>query len=421
MRMSSSSIGRMYFGSCTPFRSGLRNGPSRWMPSRPGTPPRETVAHRLDRLRHLLARIGDEGRQEAGGAEAAMRGADGADALDAARVVEEHAAAAVHLHVDEARREQPLDRAALDAVRRVADRQDDGLDAAVLDHDGMVRRASARRRRSARRRSRRPSERLRHLLQVRRRVGIASARPRQPLRPADRSSGSARSASTNGLSAGIARQREAAAARRRPRGDHRHAARDEHRDQVGDALIGLVVLAEDQHGKIRARRASAARASAPPRTAPRRGCRRSPSASAPPPARAPARCRGRRRRGSLAPASSGSAACQSSAAARSRSSGSRSSASSSSRSSAQCAASCRIAASERCRISSPRRSAPARHAAAASISQISASGEADVVDEARPSARRRRAPLRPDAGCRGCGRTARPRRTARPSCCGAAA
>ena len=134
MRMSSASIGRMNFGSCTPFRSGLRNGPSRWMPSRPGTPAARASSHGGDRLRHLLARVGDEGRQEAGRAEAAMRGADRADAVDAALVVEEHAAAAVHLHVDEARREQPLDRAMLDPRAELLDALE-SCDPPVLDHD----------------------------------------------------------------------------------------------------------------------------------------------------------------------------------------------------------------------------------------------------------------------------------------------
>ena len=37
MAISSSSIGRMKAGLCTPLRSGLMKGPSRWMPSTPGT------------------------------------------------------------------------------------------------------------------------------------------------------------------------------------------------------------------------------------------------------------------------------------------------------------------------------------------------------------------------------------------------
>ena len=70
---------------------------------------------------------------------------DGPDALDGAHVVEEHAAAAIDLHVDEARREQALDRAALDARRR--DRSPaTRRDAAVLDDDRAAV-AHARRRR----------------------------------------------------------------------------------------------------------------------------------------------------------------------------------------------------------------------------------------------------------------------------------
>ena len=63
-------------------------------------------AHRGDGPRDDLEVGADQCWQEGGGAEAAVRGADGADRFDARCVVEEHAAAAVHLQVDEARQQQ---------------------------------------------------------------------------------------------------------------------------------------------------------------------------------------------------------------------------------------------------------------------------------------------------------------------------
>jgi hypothetical protein len=46
--------------------------------------------------------VADQRRQEAGGAEAAMRGTDRGDACDRWFIVEQHAAAAIHLGIDEA-------------------------------------------------------------------------------------------------------------------------------------------------------------------------------------------------------------------------------------------------------------------------------------------------------------------------------
>ena len=115
MAMSSSSIGRMKAGLCTPLRSGLMKGPSRWMPRTPGMPAVERRAHGFDRFRHGLAGIGDEGRQQPGGAIGAVGLRDGPDALDAAHVVVENAAAAIDLHVDEAGSQQALDGPPFDA------------------------------------------------------------------------------------------------------------------------------------------------------------------------------------------------------------------------------------------------------------------------------------------------------------------
>src|SRR5690606_28168260 len=52
-----------------------------------------------------LGGVADQGRQEAGGAVAAVRAADGVDRLGTGVVVEQHAAATVDLHVDEARQQ----------------------------------------------------------------------------------------------------------------------------------------------------------------------------------------------------------------------------------------------------------------------------------------------------------------------------
>ena len=59
------------------------------------------LAHRRDRPRHVGARAGDEGREEARGAEGAMGATDRRDRCRRRRVVEHHAAAAVDLEVDE--------------------------------------------------------------------------------------------------------------------------------------------------------------------------------------------------------------------------------------------------------------------------------------------------------------------------------
>ena len=65
---------------------------------------------------HLLVRVGDERRQQRGRAEFAMRVQDRRDRLRRRRVVEQNIAAAIHLNVDEARRE-PGARRQLDDAR----------------------------------------------------------------------------------------------------------------------------------------------------------------------------------------------------------------------------------------------------------------------------------------------------------------
>ena len=90
-----------------PCAPGLRNGPSIWMPSTPGHARCDRPPRGGDRLGDPGRVVADQGRQEAGGAEAPMRRADGGDALERRRVVEQHAAAAIDLDIDEARRQQP--------------------------------------------------------------------------------------------------------------------------------------------------------------------------------------------------------------------------------------------------------------------------------------------------------------------------
>ena len=65
-----------------------------------------------------LRRVGDDGRQKAGDALAPVRGGDFRDRLDRRLGVEQHAAAAVDLPVDEAGREDSA--AEIDAARRRA-------------------------------------------------------------------------------------------------------------------------------------------------------------------------------------------------------------------------------------------------------------------------------------------------------------
>jgi len=59
--------------------------------------------HRPDRAFHGVEIVADQRRQEPGRAEAPMRLADGGDAVDRRMIVEQDAAAAIHLQVDEAR------------------------------------------------------------------------------------------------------------------------------------------------------------------------------------------------------------------------------------------------------------------------------------------------------------------------------
>jgi hypothetical protein len=97
----------------------------------------QRVAHGVHGFRHPLAGVGDEGGQQAGGAVGAMGGRKGSQAVHVANIVEENAAAAIDLDVDEARSEQPLDPAALH-IRAEIPLLRDGEDAAVPDHHGAA-------------------------------------------------------------------------------------------------------------------------------------------------------------------------------------------------------------------------------------------------------------------------------------------
>ena len=73
-----------------------------WMPSYPGQARLDRRLHRVHRGFDLVEVVADQGRQEAGGSELAVRGADRCDRLDAGVVVEQPPAAAIDLHIDEA-------------------------------------------------------------------------------------------------------------------------------------------------------------------------------------------------------------------------------------------------------------------------------------------------------------------------------
>ena len=76
-------------------------------------------ARRRDGGPHLLARVGDQGRQARRRAEAAVRPGDGAHAVGCRLIVEQNAAAAIDLQIDEAGGEEDAGREArLTANRR---------------------------------------------------------------------------------------------------------------------------------------------------------------------------------------------------------------------------------------------------------------------------------------------------------------
>jgi len=109
------------------------------------------LAHGIHRMGDHLEVVADQRRQESRGAEAPVRTADVADRVDRRRLVEEHAAAAVHLRVDEARHQhrtlQVMAARALDArIAPGGDRDDAAvvhehgaaLDESLVGEDGPV-------------------------------------------------------------------------------------------------------------------------------------------------------------------------------------------------------------------------------------------------------------------------------------------
>ena len=95
---------------------------------------RDRRVGRVERLRDRFVGIADQRRQERGGAERAMRIADRGNALDTQRVVEEDAAAAIDLCIDETGH-QPT---AVEIDRSWTGAVDDRDDDTALDVDHRV-------------------------------------------------------------------------------------------------------------------------------------------------------------------------------------------------------------------------------------------------------------------------------------------
>ena len=101
-------------------------------------PPVDRMAHGSDRARDGRAIGGDQGRQEAGGAVTPVRRADPRDGRGLGGIVEQRAAAAVDLEVDEARRQQAA--LEVDAARAVRQPRivDNALDPSVREQQGAA-------------------------------------------------------------------------------------------------------------------------------------------------------------------------------------------------------------------------------------------------------------------------------------------
>ena len=113
------------------------NGPSTWMPSAPGTRPLR-FSRRRERCGEHVRRVGDDRRQESGHAGAAMRGGDRGDPLDGRIGVEQHAAAAVDLPIDEARAKHSAAEIDLLAAARPVLGWNERLDRAALDDQRAI-------------------------------------------------------------------------------------------------------------------------------------------------------------------------------------------------------------------------------------------------------------------------------------------
>ncbi len=104
-----------------------------------GHPFCERLLYRQKRSAHYGGIVAEQGRHEAGGAVAAMRGADPADRLDRRRLVEKHPAAAIDLHVDETgQQHRAAEVLLLHALQtRIAAGHQRG-DVFAIQHDGKV-------------------------------------------------------------------------------------------------------------------------------------------------------------------------------------------------------------------------------------------------------------------------------------------
>ncbi len=101
---------------------------------------RNRFAHGGDGCVHGRGIVADQGGQQSGGAEATVRGGDARDAVDRRRIVEQHAAAAVDLAVDETGRKRAT--VEIDdlcrAHARVGGDDDIGDVRAIEQHGGAV-------------------------------------------------------------------------------------------------------------------------------------------------------------------------------------------------------------------------------------------------------------------------------------------
>ena len=111
---SASVIGRISLGSCAPFAGDGEMRPFEMQPGKAGHLAPRRLDAGGDHRRGDFRRVGDQRRQQRGGAEGRVRPADRLDALDIWMVVEHDAAAAIDLQVDEAGREHV---AGLDSFR----------------------------------------------------------------------------------------------------------------------------------------------------------------------------------------------------------------------------------------------------------------------------------------------------------------
>ena len=143
----------------------------------------QRLLHRGQRRAHHLHAVADQGRQETGGAEAPMRGADPAQCLHRGRLVEQHATAAVDLHVDEAGHEHRAAQVVLTRLThaRIGRRQqvDDAF--ALQQHGEVVMPAVGSEHAGVGEGGSHGDslDRLGHLVEVRRHVGVEATAQRQ--------------------------------------------------------------------------------------------------------------------------------------------------------------------------------------------------------------------------------------------------